>query len=107
MPPLTYSASAQTPERPVACVPAVSGDAQGVEMPAARLRILIADDHVPLRVALRWALEDGGIEVCAEPWTGVQAIDAALIVRPDVCLIDFRLPDGAAHARLLRALRHG
>ena len=47
-----------------------------------------------LRAALRRDLEDGGIEVCAEAGTGVQAIDAALSARPDVCLIDFRMPDG-------------
>ena len=63
-------------------------------MPRARLRVLIADDHAPLRAALRRDLEDGGIDVCAEAGTGAQAIDAALSVRPDVCLIDFRMPDG-------------
>ena len=65
-----------------------------METPTARLRVLIADDHVPLRAALRRDLEDGGIEVCAEAGTGLQAIDAALSVRPDVCLIDFRMPEG-------------
>ena len=65
-----------------------------MEMSTARLRVLVADDHVPLRAALRRDLEDGGIEVCAEARSGVQAIDAALSARPDVCLIDFRMPDG-------------
>ena len=68
-------------------------DAQGVEMPTPRLRVLIADDHVPTRTALRENLEGGGIEVCAEAGTGAQAIDAALSIRPDVCLIDMRMPD--------------
>lgn len=68
-------------------------DAQGVEMPTPRLRVLIADDHVPTRTALREHLEEGGIEVCAEAGTGAQAIDAALSTRPDVCLIDMRMPD--------------
>jgi DNA-binding NarL/FixJ family response regulator len=68
-------------------------DAQGVEMPTPRLRVLIADDHVPTRTALRADLEEGGIEVCAEAGTGAQAIDAALSFRPDVCLIDMRMPD--------------
>jgi DNA-binding NarL/FixJ family response regulator len=65
-----------------------------MEMPTARLRVLIADDHARLRATLRRDLEDGGIEVCAEAGTGVQTIDAALSARPDVCLIDFRMPDG-------------
>ena len=65
-----------------------------MEMPTARLRVLIADDHVPTRAALRGGLEAGGIDVCAEAGTGTQAIDAALSARPDVCLIDIRMPEG-------------
>jgi DNA-binding NarL/FixJ family response regulator len=45
-------------------------------------------------MALRGDLENAGIEVCAEAATGVQAIDAALSTRPDVCLVDIRMPDG-------------
>ena len=63
-------------------------------MPAPRLRVLIADDHVPTRTALRVDLEEGGLEVCAEVGTGADAIDAALSLRPDVCLIDVQMPDG-------------
>lgn len=63
-----------------------------------RLRVLIADDHVPTRTALRTDLEKGGIDVCAEVGTGAQAVDAALSVRPDVCLIDIRMPDGGIFA---------
>jgi two-component system, NarL family, nitrate/nitrite response regulator NarL len=63
-------------------------------MPTPRLRVLIADDHVPTRAALRADLEEDGIEVCAEAGTGTHAIDAALSLRPDVCLIDIEMPDG-------------
>lgn len=62
-------------------------------MPTPSLRVLIADDHAPTRTALRADLEEGGIEVCAEAETGAQASDAALSTRPDVCLIDMRMPD--------------
>ena len=31
--------------------------------------------------------------MCAEAGTGAQAIDAALSIRPDVCLIDMQMPD--------------
>ncbi len=67
-------------------------------MPTARLRVLIADDHAPMRAALRRDLEDGGIDVVAEAGTGTQAIDQALSVRPDVCLINIRMPDGGGIA---------
>ncbi len=36
-------------------------------MPTARLRVLIADDHAPMRAALRRDLEDGGIDVVERP----------------------------------------
>ena len=32
--------------------------------------------------------------MCAEVGTGADAIDAALSLRPDVCLIDVQMPDG-------------
>jgi DNA-binding NarL/FixJ family response regulator len=67
-------------------------------MPTVRLRVLIADDYAPTRAALRRHLEDNGIDVVAEAGTGTQAIDQALSVRPDVCLIDIRMPDGAIAA---------
>ena len=67
-------------------------------MPIARVRVLIADDHTPMRTALRKDLEDGGIDVCAEVGTGTQAIDAALCVRPDLCFIDIHMPDGGGIA---------
>jgi DNA-binding NarL/FixJ family response regulator len=74
-----------------------------VEAPTARLRVLIADDHAGMRQTLRRDLEDGGIEVVAEAATGTEAIDAALRARPDVCLIDVRMPDdGIAATEVIR-----
>ena len=73
-----------------------------MEMPTPRL-LLIADDHVPTRTGLRADLEAGGIEACADVGTGADAIDAALSVRPDVCLIDIRMPDdGIVAAETIR-----
>jgi two-component system, NarL family, nitrate/nitrite response regulator NarL len=69
-----------------------------VAAPTGGLRALIADDHAPTRASLRRDLEDGGITVCGEAATGTQAIDAALRTRPDVCLIDVRMPDGGGIA---------
>jgi DNA-binding NarL/FixJ family response regulator len=65
---------------------------------------MIADDHAPTRAALRRDLEDAGITVCAEAATGAQAIEAALTTRPDVCLIDVRMPggDGIAATKAIR-----
>jgi DNA-binding NarL/FixJ family response regulator len=62
--------------------------------PPRSLRILIADDHPRMRAELRRDLEDGGLEVCAEASTGAEAVSAARRERPDLCLLDVRMPDG-------------
>ncbi len=58
------------------------------------IRVLIADDHPPTRAGLRLALEDGGFEVVGEARSGRQAVELAAETRPDVCVLDVRMPDG-------------
>jgi DNA-binding NarL/FixJ family response regulator len=58
------------------------------------LRIVIADDHAPMRMLLREELESAGFEVCGEAGTGIEAIEIALRERPDLCLLDVLMPDG-------------
>ena len=56
-------------------------------------RVLIADDHEPTRRDVRTALEsDERFVVCAEVGDAVAAVDAALRERPDLCLLDVRMP---------------
>ena len=62
------------------------------------LRIVIADDHAPLRAGVRAALEVGGFVVCAEAASGPEAIRAALRERPDICLLDIHMPGGGIEA---------
>jgi DNA-binding NarL/FixJ family response regulator len=58
-----------------------------------RLRILIADDHAPTRDDIREILEsDGRFEVCAEAANGPASVAAALETRPDICVLDIRMP---------------
>ena len=61
-------------------------------------RVLIADDHAPTRAGVRMALERDGMEICAEAATAAEAVDAALRERPDVCLLDVRMPGGGTSA---------
>jgi DNA-binding NarL/FixJ family response regulator len=70
-----------------------------------RIRVLIADDHSPTRADVARALEaDPRFEVCAEASDAVAAVDAALRERPDVCLLDIRMPgSGILAARELSA----
>jgi DNA-binding NarL/FixJ family response regulator len=62
------------------------------------MRVLIADDHVPMRAGIRSALEAGGAVVCAEAASADGAIKAAFEHRPDVCLIDLRMPGNGMRA---------
>ncbi len=71
-----------------------------------RGRVLIADDHPAIRRGVRIALETGGFDVVAECGDGVSAVRAAATHRPDVCLLDIRMPGGGieAAARIRRTV---
>lgn len=57
------------------------------------LRVLIADDHAPTREDVRQALgEDERFIVCAVVADAAKAVQAAVRERPDVCLLDIRMP---------------
>ena len=62
------------------------------------LRVLIADDHAPTRGDVRRALTDGGLVVCAEASDAARAVQQALETRPDICLLDVRMPGGGVAA---------
>ena len=62
-------------------------------------RVLLADDHVPTRAALRSALESRGrFKVCAESGTAQGAVAAAVECQPDVALLDIRMPGNGIEA---------
>ena len=55
--------------------------------------MIVADDHLPARQAVRQALDEhGAFEVCAESSDAAGAVAAALRERPDLCLLDIRMP---------------
>jgi DNA-binding NarL/FixJ family response regulator len=58
------------------------------------ITVLIADDQYLLRTGLRGIIEAGpDLRVVAEAGTGIQAVDLARRERPDVVLMDIRMPD--------------
>jgi DNA-binding NarL/FixJ family response regulator len=54
--------------------------------------VVIADDDIPHRRAMREALEADGFVVVGEASDAAAAIGAATRLRPDICLIEIELP---------------
>jgi DNA-binding NarL/FixJ family response regulator len=55
--------------------------------------VLIVDDHPSFRASARRMLEADGYEVLGEAEDGAAALAAARRLRPDLVLLDVRLPD--------------
>ena len=73
--------------------------AQSPETPRVRgISVLVADDHAPMRAALRTVLERGGYDVCAEARDADSAVEASLRLRPDIALIDIHMPGSGIEA---------
>ncbi len=68
---------------------------------APKKRILIVEDETIIRLDLRSMLEASGYEVCGEAADGVEAIELAASLEPDVILMDVKMPklDGIEAAR--------
>jgi AmiR/NasT family two-component response regulator len=70
-----------------------------------KLRILIADDEPLIRLDLKNMLESLGYEVIAEAGDGVSAVEAARTLKPDVAVLDIKMPrmDGIDAANILNS----
>jgi two-component system, response regulator PdtaR len=65
------------------------------------MRVLVAEDETIIRLDLRDLLERSGFEVCAEARDGEEAVALARSERPDVAIMDVKMPklDGIEAAR--------
>jgi two-component system, LytTR family, response regulator AlgR len=76
------------------------------------LKVLIADDEAPARNRLRDLLTDiGNINIVAEAKNGKEALDLATESKPDLMLLDIRMPqmdglEAAQHAQKLEPRPH-
>jgi len=77
---------------PTSATGAETGEAGGPPDP---IRVFLLDDHEVVRRGLRDLLEAaGGIEVVGEAGTADEALRRIPPTRPDVAILDVRLPDG-------------
>ncbi len=81
-------------------------DSPSHRVPASpRLRILLADDHSLFLEGLQNLLRAGGYEVIGGARDGLEALQLARALHPDVILMDVRMPgcDGLTATRLIQA----
>jgi AmiR/NasT family two-component response regulator len=67
------------------------------------LRVVIAEDEAIIRMDLRETLEEEGYDVVGETGRGDQAIELVRELRPDLAILDIKMPgsDGLAAARVI------
>ena len=64
------------------------------------VKLLIADDHEVIRTGLATLLEGSDIQIVGQATSGKEAIKLAEQLKPDVVLLDIRMPDGDGLAAL-------
>jgi DNA-binding NarL/FixJ family response regulator len=72
------------PAQPDANLPPIAASAPN--------RVLLIDDGDAVRDVIRVFLENRGIQVCGEAADGVEAIEKAKILRPDLIILDLAMP---------------
>lgn len=90
---------------PLARAWGVSAGRAHTEQMSGIVEILIADDHELFRQTLRSFIEtQSNWHVCGEASDGVEAVDKAKVLRPDIVLMDINMPrmDGLEATRVLR-----
>ncbi|EIM62207.1 response regulator [Desulfobacter postgatei] len=58
-----------------------------------QLKVLITDDHAIIREGLRSLLENKGIQVIDIAKNGREAVEKAIILKPDIVMMDISMPD--------------
>ena len=69
------------------------------------MKILIVDDHAVFRASLKTLLEARKVDVVGQARDGLEALEQARLLHPDLILMDIQMPrcDGLAATRLIKA----
>lgn len=57
------------------------------------MRVLLIDDHTLVRKGLEQLLQSRGVEIVASVGSGREGIEQALALKPDIVLLDMKMPD--------------
>lgn len=71
--------------------------------------VLIVDDNATIRRIIRTQIESAGLEVCGEAADGLEALEKALVLKPDLIIMDLSMPrmNGVDAARELKRICPG
>ena len=83
--------------------PQKAADSPANAGPPQKRRILVIDDGDSVRDVIRIFLEHAGFEVCGEAGDGMEAIEQARKLKPDLIVLDLAMPrmNGAEAATVL------
>lgn len=70
------------------------------------MRVLLIDDHTLVRKGLEQLLESRGVEIVASVGSGSEGIEQVQLLKPDIILLDMKMPDmnGTETLKQLRAV---
>jgi two-component system, response regulator PdtaR len=73
--------------------------------PPPRPRLVIAEDQALIRLDLERLLDEAGFDVCGSARDGQEAVELVLELRPDIVVLDVKMPrlDGVEAARRILA----
>jgi two-component system, response regulator PdtaR len=73
--------------------------------PPPRPRLVIAEDQALIRLDLERLLDEAGFDVCGSARDGQEAVELVLELRPDLVVLDVKMPrlDGVEAARRILA----
>ncbi len=67
------------------------------------LKVMVADDEPIIRMDLKEILQEAGLQIVGEARNGLQALEMARRIRPDLVIMDIKMPkmDGLKSAKLI------